>query len=200
MKGAGGGVGCGSRGCAAAGSGSRPARARRRRARRLGAGVAASWAPSPLGRASDAAASGSMYATTVPTSTVSPSPTAISTRVPADGAGISASTLSVEISRMGSSRSTASPTCLSHFETVPSAMDSPIWGMGTSIRATLDHSAMFAVGRREAQFPGLPGSGVLPSGVGTGAGTAPGSPPPPGRTGSGAVEAAGVGTWITDWG
>jgi hypothetical protein len=60
--------------------------------------------------------------------------------MPDEGAGISASTLSVEISRIGSSRSTASPTCLSHWETVPSAMDSPIWGIGTSIRATLGHS------------------------------------------------------------
>jgi hypothetical protein len=73
----------------------------------------------------------------VPTSTVSPSSTEISTRVPAEGAGISASTLSVEISRMGSSRSTSSPSCFSHLETVPSAMDSPIWGIGTSMRDTL---------------------------------------------------------------
>ncbi len=79
----------------------------------------------------------SMNATTVPTSTVSPSWTFTSTSVPDCGEGISASTLSVEISRMGSSRSTVSPTFFSHFDTVPSAMDSPICGMGTSMRATL---------------------------------------------------------------
>ena len=73
----------------------------------------------------------------LPTSTVSPSWTLISTSVPAAGEGISASTLSVEISRIGSSRSTWSPTFFSHFETVPSAMDSPIWGIGTSIRAII---------------------------------------------------------------
>src|SRR5690606_36878285 len=28
-------------------------------------------------------------------------------------------------------------TCLIHFDTVPSAMDSPIWGIGTSIRAMM---------------------------------------------------------------
>ena len=52
------------------------------------------------------------------------------------GAGISASTLSVEISKIGSSRLTASPTFFSHLESVPSAIDSPIWGMTTSMRAT----------------------------------------------------------------
>jgi hypothetical protein len=52
---------------------------------------------------------------------------------PAIGAGISASTLSVEISKSGSSRFTESPIFLSHFVTVPSAMDSPICGMITSV-------------------------------------------------------------------
>ena len=48
----------------------------------------------------------SSTATTVFTSTVSPSLALISVRVPAAGEGISASTLSVEISNKGSSRST----------------------------------------------------------------------------------------------
>jgi len=43
--------------------------------------------------------------------------------------------LSVEISSSASSRSTVSPTLFSHFDTVPSAMDSPICGIGTSTRA-----------------------------------------------------------------
>ena len=49
------------------------------------------------------------------------------------GDGISASTLSVEISKSGSSRWTLSPTFFIHLVTVPSAMDSPIWGMITSV-------------------------------------------------------------------
>jgi hypothetical protein len=56
---------------------------------------------------------------------------------PAAGAGISASTLSVEISKIGSSRFTGSPTFLIQRESVPSAMDSPIWGMITSMVAML---------------------------------------------------------------
>jgi len=51
-----------------------------------------------------------MTATTVLMLTVEPSGTLISVRVPATGEGISASTLSVEISKMGSSRWTTSPT------------------------------------------------------------------------------------------
>src|SRR5205814_10516315 len=61
--------------------------------------------------------------------------TLIPARTPADGAGISASTLSVEISNSGSSRFTSSPSFLSHLLKVPSAIDSPIWGMRTSTRA-----------------------------------------------------------------
>src|SRR5208282_2410788 len=53
--------------------------------------------------------------------------------MPLAGAGISASTLSVEISKSGSSRWTLSPTFLSHLVMVPSKMDSPIWGMTTSV-------------------------------------------------------------------
>jgi hypothetical protein len=48
----------------------------------------------------------SSLATTVETGTVCPSVTMISARVPLLGAGISASTLSVEISKIGSSRFT----------------------------------------------------------------------------------------------
>ena len=51
--------------------------------------------------------------------------------MPAAGDGISASTLSVEISKIGSSRLTWSPTFLIHSMIVPSAIDSPIWGMTT---------------------------------------------------------------------
>ena len=113
----------------------------------VAAGTAASGTAAAAGApAPGAAPSGSMNATIVPTSTVSPSATEISTSVPDAGDGISASTLSVDISKMGSSRSTVSPSCLSHFETVPSAIDSPIWGIGTSMRATLDHSTLSCLG------------------------------------------------------
>ena len=74
------------------------------------------------------------------TGTVCPSFTRISASTPLTGAGISASTLSVEISNIGSSRLTESPTFLSHFDSVPSAIDSPIWGITTSTRATASPS------------------------------------------------------------
>jgi hypothetical protein len=61
----------------------------------------------------------------VPTSTVSPSCTRISAKVPAAGDGTSESTLSVETSKSGSSRATASPTAFNHFVMVPSVTVSP---------------------------------------------------------------------------
>jgi hypothetical protein len=45
--------------------------------------------------------------------------------------------LSVEISKIGSSRFTVSPTFFIHFVMVPSAIDSPIWGMMTSVAMSL---------------------------------------------------------------
>ena len=64
--------------------------------------------------------------TTVFTCTVAPSATLISWSTPEAGAGISASTLSVEISNSGSSRWILSPGFFSHLVIVPSTMDSPI--------------------------------------------------------------------------
>src|SRR5262245_28500663 len=78
-------------------------------------------------------------ATTLFTGTVSPSWTRISDTTPAAGDGISASTLSVEISKSGSSRSTLSPTFLIQRTIVPSAIDSPICGITTSV-AIICHS------------------------------------------------------------
>src|SRR5205823_6631590 len=75
----------------------------------------------------------SIVATIVLIWTVVPSAILISFRVPAEGEGISASTLSVEISKSGSSRWIVSPGFLSHLVMVPSVMDSPIWGMITSV-------------------------------------------------------------------
>jgi len=71
----------------------------------------------------------SIWAITAPTLTVSPSATAILTSLPSKGEGISALTLSVTTSTMGSSRLTKSPSLLSHFSTVPSVTDSPSWGI-----------------------------------------------------------------------
>src|SRR6185437_15189888 len=68
----------------------------------------------------------------VPTSTVSPSWTTICVNVPDAGEGTSVSTLSVEISSSASSASTCSPSDFSHFVTVPSETDTPIWGITTS--------------------------------------------------------------------
>src|SRR6185437_7489825 len=57
----------------------------------------------------------------------------MSCKTPEAGAGISASTLSVEISKRGSSRWTLSPGFFSHLVMVPSTIDSPIWGMMISV-------------------------------------------------------------------
>src|SRR5262250_2898142 len=86
------------------------------------------------GAGADAAALGaaSIVATTVLIGTVWPSLILISFNTPAEGEGISASTLSVEISKSGSSRSTLSPGFFSHLVIVPSKMLSPIWGITTS--------------------------------------------------------------------
>ena len=82
-----------------------------------------------------AAAAPPMTATTVLICTVEPSAAFISVSTPAAGEGISASTLSVEISKIGSSRWTVSPTFFSHLVMVPSVMDSPICGISTSVLA-----------------------------------------------------------------
>src|SRR5207245_232484 len=96
-----------------------------------GAGVTAGAEASGAGVAA-APLAPSMVATTVLMGTVCPSFTLISLSTPADGDGISASTLSVEISNSGSSRSTLSPGFFSHLVIVPSKMLSPIWGITTS--------------------------------------------------------------------
>src|SRR3954447_12058731 len=83
--------------------------------------------------------------TTVFTCTVVPSATFCSTSTPAAGDGISASTLSVEISKRGSSRETLSPGFFSHLVRVPSKIDSPIWGMITSVGISVPSTGMTAM-------------------------------------------------------
>src|SRR5579859_7129098 len=100
-----------------------------------GAAAAAGAAFAGAGAGAGAAAAepaASITATTVLMGTVWPSLTLISFSTPAEGDGISASTLSVEISKSGSSRSILSPGFFSHLVMVPSKMLSPIWGMTTS--------------------------------------------------------------------
>ena len=109
---------------------------------RVRAAVAGSPAASPEGsdplsratlKGSDPlSAPGSMRATIVPDWTVSSGSARISATTPATGDGISASTLSVEISTSVSPSATSSPTCLCHSSTVPSWTDSPICGSTTS--------------------------------------------------------------------
>src|SRR4051794_35263731 len=77
----------------------------------------------------------SIVASTVPTSTVVPTSTSTAVTRPVAGEGTSVSTLSVEISTIGSSASTQSPTRFFHSTTVPSATDTPIWGIVTSTAA-----------------------------------------------------------------
>ncbi len=98
-----------------------------------GDGAGAGGAGVGAGGAATASPSAPITATTVLIGTVVPGSKRISLRTPEAGAGISASTLSVEISKRGSSRWTLSPTFFIHLVMVPSAIDSPIWGMITSV-------------------------------------------------------------------
>src|SRR5438132_3970616 len=83
--------------------------------------------PGPWAAATDS----SITAISVPTVTVVPSFTLISFRTPASGAGTSAFTLSVITSTSPSYFLTWSPGCFSHFEMVPSVIDSPSCGILT---------------------------------------------------------------------
>ncbi len=69
----------------------------------------------------------------MPTSTVSPSATRISSTVPDAGDGTSVSTLSVEISTSTSSAATGSPTCFAQDRIVPSVTVSPNCGIVTVV-------------------------------------------------------------------
>src|SRR4051812_30362172 len=90
-----------------------------------GAGPSSTWASPGL-------AAASISARTVPTSTVTPGSTRSSATRPVAGDGTSTSTLSVDTSQIGSSASIQSPGRLRHSMIVPSATETPIWGMVTS--------------------------------------------------------------------
>ncbi len=97
----------------------------------LGASALGAAGAAATGAAPEAAPP--ITATTVLIWTVFPASTLIALKTPSAGEGISASTLSVEISNRGSSRRTVSPTCFSHLVIVPSKLDSPICGITTSV-------------------------------------------------------------------
>ncbi len=80
--------------------------------------------------------SGAIRASTVPTPTVSSTGTRISVTTPLSGAGTSVSILSVEISQIVCSASMWPPTSTRQATIVPSATDTPIWGMVTSTSET----------------------------------------------------------------
>ena len=75
----------------------------------------------------------SIWPSSAPTATVSPSLAAISPSTPAAGAGTSSVTLSVSSSTSGSSTATASPGFLNHLPTVASVTDSPRVGTRMSV-------------------------------------------------------------------
>src|SRR4051812_23271488 len=107
----------------------------RRTTGEIGGGCSAPRSPLPAPSstcASPGAAAVSIVASSVPTSTVAPTSTSIDVTRPVAGDGTSVSTLSVEISTIGSSASTQSPTRFFHSTTVPSATDTPICGIVTS--------------------------------------------------------------------
>src|SRR5438105_4589211 len=119
-----------------------------------GGGAAAATGGGAAGGAEAAGAAppvSSILPTIVFTPTVVPSVTNISPIVPAAGAGISVSTLSVEISNRGSSRSTLSPGFFSHLVNVPSTILSPIWGITTSIMVSPLSEPAHSFGRFQNQ-------------------------------------------------
>src|SRR4051812_39503910 len=93
-----------------------------------------------------------MCARTVPTSTVSPTSTRISSSTPAAGVSMSVSILSVEMAQMISSASTWSPTSFFHSTTVPSDTETPICGMTTSVREELTAGLPDAVDGRQQRL------------------------------------------------
>src|SRR5438552_4988798 len=93
-------------------------------------------AASPEATPEAAAPASSISIKAVPTGTVVPSSTRIFRTVPATGEGTSVSTLSVEISNNGSSRSTESPSRFSHFKIVPSTIVSPSCGIWIDVTSS----------------------------------------------------------------
>ncbi len=110
-------------------------------------GAAGSASEGPPAAATLCDADGSRFSTTaptapirtrgVPTGTVSPDATRISTTTPSYGLGISESTLSVDTSNSGSSKATSSPACLNQFVISPSVTVSPSLGMVTTHSSSL---------------------------------------------------------------
>ena len=108
-----------------------PARASRAVGVLSGGGGAGSTAGAPApGMASPGCP---IHASSVPTCTVAPASTRVASKIPAAGAGISVSTLSVLTSMRASNSATYSPGFLSHLVMVASVTDSPNWGIRTLV-------------------------------------------------------------------
>jgi hypothetical protein len=111
---------------------STPVSCARRRATGVARGASREGADSRTGAAARASALSSIWHSVAPTLTTSPSATRILATTPAEGAGSSASALSVVISTRGWSSSTESPSLTSHWPTVASTTLSPSSGSFTS--------------------------------------------------------------------
>jgi hypothetical protein len=115
-----------------------------------GAGAGATGAAASFGAAAAAPApAASIWQSTPPTCTDSPSATARSITVPADVAGTSTVTLSVSSSHSGWSTATVSPAFTIHLETVASVTDSP--SAGTLISTAMRYSPPPSVSARSTR-------------------------------------------------
>ena len=116
----------------------RPAARRRRRAPRARRRPRSCLRRGLATCASPGFASVAIRASTVPTSTVSPTSTRISSSRPAAAPRRRCRSCRWRSRRSTSSASTQSPTCFFHSTTVPSATETPIWGIVTSMASVLE--------------------------------------------------------------
>ena len=103
------------------------------------------------GASTAVAPSGAITASTVPTSTVSPSATRILRRRPRRGSGPRCRPCRWRSRAAARRAAIASPSCFSHFVIVPSETETPIWGITTSICGSCRHVSSSSLVR--SQFP-----------------------------------------------
>src|SRR5579859_1582950 len=123
-------------------SGVSPCSASKRAATGVGFGCCATGPGCP-GAVAPAGTASPMRAIAVSTATVVPWGTSSSSSVPATGEGSSVVILSVSIEASASPWLTSSPTCLSHWPTVPSTSVSASFGIRTSV--SLNQRILFDV-------------------------------------------------------
>ena len=143
----------------------------RRRARPAPGGRDRGWRRRRRGRR-DSASVVSISAISALLGTVAPSSARIAVRMPANGDGTSAFTLSVTTSTIGSYFSTRSPGFLSHRPIVPSATLSPSWGIVTfatesSSAGRVPRLMLVRVGRPAGSAAPGPVSVAHPASIGT---------------------------------